>query len=211
MKRNGMKAINVLCVLALAGVLVMALAGCGPAKSESEWTLEEGYDNYFSAVDDAEGLHDPETCSISKAGFEEALRAAAKGAGKEALEDGDADEEDISNLEKTIKTFSADYDDFVDAEDYEPSTMDSSFVDNAEGNLDYRFGVSSAKSDFQDYLDKNGPFVKFADAKEWVSDNMDDLGSFDFFDDVIDEALKDQTSEMEGCWIEVYDARKEQE
>ena len=44
MKMNGMKAINVLCVLALAGVLVMALAGCGPAKSEMEGCWIEVYD-----------------------------------------------------------------------------------------------------------------------------------------------------------------------
>ena len=66
-------------------------------------------------------------------------------------------------------------------------------------------------ADLQVYLDKNGPFFRFADASRWVSDYMSDLGSFDYFDDIVEDALKDKASEMEGCWINVYDAKQEQE
>lgn len=207
MKLNGMK---LGWMLAAVMVLMVGLAGCEPGRSESEWTLENGYDAYFSAVDDAEGFQDLETCSITKAGFEEALGAAAKGVSKEALEDGDADDEDIANMEKAIKAFADEYDEFVDSEDYEPSTLDEAFVDNATSNLDFQSGVHSAMADLQVYLDENGPFVKFADANEWVSDYMDDLGSYDYYDEVVAEALKDKAAEMEGCWINVYDAKQEQ-
>ncbi len=198
-------------ILIAAIIGIMMITACGPAASESERTLEGGYDAYFSAVDDAEGFRDLDRCSISKEGFVQALKAVADSTGKEALEDGDADEDDIANMDKTIKAFESDYDEFVDSEDYEPSSLDMSFFDDAATDTDYQFGVGSAKADFQVYLDEKGPFVKFDEAREWISDYMDDLGSFDYFDEIVESALKDKASEMEGCWIEVDEVKREQE
>lgn len=199
--RNEMKknktAIGILLVLALAGLMV--LSACDV--SESQMKTSSGYDDYIQTVERVEDSRDLDTCSVTKEGFIKIMKEAEKNARPEAIDDGDATEEDFKNFHKVMKKFEKEYDEYVDPDDYTIDSFYSEPIDDADHDRDYQSGVISAQQDLKEYIEANGPFVKFDAAREWVSEEMTDLDSEDLFED-INYAVDYVAQDTEGCWLE---------
>lgn len=194
-------------ILIIALSCLLILAGCSNKPYRSEGIYRSGYDDYMYGVEEVERDHELDYCSVSKDGYIKAIESAAEGVKEQCEEYGNTSIQgkDYDNLKTVLKLFDDDFTEYKDPDDYEPYSINGPPIDDPDTNSDYQMGIKDAKADLGEYLEEEGPFISYSDAREWIMDHMYALGSSDL-NDYIDEMIIDL---LDDCWLNVEDIERE--